>query len=85
MKSYFLKSWKILPSYLRKTISFTLGTTLIGLGLFLIILPGPFTMPFVILGLIVLAAEFAWAEALLIKAKHHASKVDPRKLRKKKQ
>ena len=58
---------------------------MIGLGLFLIILPGPFTMPFVILGLIVLAAEFAWAEALLIKAKHHASKVDPRKLRKKKQ
>ena len=84
MKSYFLKSWRTLPSYLRKTIVFTVGATLIVSGLMLIILPGPFTMPLVILGLVILAAEFAWAERLLIKARHHASKVDPRKLRKKK-
>jgi hypothetical protein len=84
MKSYFLKSWRTLPSYLRKIIVFTAGATLIVSGLMLIILPGPFTMPLVILGLVILAAEFAWAERLLIKARHHASKVDPRKLRKKK-
>jgi hypothetical protein len=85
MKRYLLNSWRLLPSYMRKTIVFTVGATLIISGLVLIILPGPFTMPLVILGLVILAAEFAWAERLLMKARHHASKVDPRKLRKKKQ
>ncbi|CAB4591824.1 unannotated protein [freshwater metagenome] len=85
MKSYFLKSWRSLPSYMRKTIVFTVGITLIVSGLVLIVIPGPFTMPLVILGLVILAAEFAWAERLLAKARHHASKIDPRKLRKKKQ
>ena len=85
MKRYFLKSWRSLPSYMRKTIAFTTGAILIISGLALIVLPGPFTMPLVILGLVILAAEFAWAERLLIKARHHASKIDPRKLRKKKQ
>jgi len=70
---------------MRKTIAFTTGAILIISGLALIVLPGPFTMPLVILGLVILAAEFAWAERLLIKARHHASKIDPRKLRKKKQ
>jgi hypothetical protein len=39
-------------------------------------------MPFVIAGLVVLALEFAWAEALLIKAKHHANKIVPKKYKK---
>jgi hypothetical protein len=50
----------------------------------LIVLPGPFTLPLVILGLVVLALEFAWAERTLEKVKAQGAKVDPRKLFKKK-
>jgi hypothetical protein len=42
-----------------------IGTTLIVLGLFLIPLPGPFTLPLLILGLTVLSWEFRWAKRLL--------------------
>ncbi|MDP1711216.1 MAG: PGPGW domain-containing protein [Candidatus Nanopelagicaceae bacterium] len=76
------KLWVALPGSVRKTIVLVIGSTLITLGVALVVLPGPFTMPLVILGLIVLAVEFTWAESLLIKAKHHAKKVDPRKFRK---
>ena len=53
-------------------------------GGLLIVLPGPFTLPFVFAGLVVLAAEFVWAERVLERTKHHAKKADPRKLFKKK-
>jgi hypothetical protein len=73
------KSWLLIPKRLRQVIAFTIGSTLILAGIALIVLPGPFTMPLVIAGLIVLALEFAWAESLLIKAKHHAKKMIPKK------
>jgi UPF0716 family protein affecting phage T7 exclusion len=73
--------WRALPASVRKTIALVIGSTLIAIGGILVILPGPFTMPFVFAGLVVLAAEFVWAERLLVKAKHHARKVDPRNLR----
>ncbi|MDP1720004.1 MAG: PGPGW domain-containing protein [Candidatus Nanopelagicaceae bacterium] len=76
------KLWKALPGSVRKTIVLVIGSTLIVLGAALIVLPGPFTMPLVILGLVILAVEFTWAESLLTKAKFHAKKIDPRKLRK---
>lgn len=76
------KLWKALPGSVRKTIVLVIGSTLIALGVALVVLPGPFTMPLVILGLVVLAVEFTWAESLLIKAKFHAKRIDPRKLRK---
>ncbi|MEN9687178.1 MAG: hypothetical protein RL381_190 [Actinomycetota bacterium] len=60
-----------------------IGSTLIATGLLLIVLPGPFTMPFLILGLIILAAEFAWAESLLIRVREQGSKLNPKKLFKK--
>lgn len=59
-----------------------IGFTLIAIGGVLIILPGPFTLPFVIGGLFILAVEFTWARSLLNKAQESAKKVDPRKLRK---
>ena len=59
-----------------------IGFTLIAIGGVLIILPGPFTLPFVIGGLFVLAIEFTWAKSLLTKAQESARKVDPRKLNK---
>lgn len=76
------KLWRALPGSVRKTIVLVIGSTLIALGAALIVLPGPFTMPLVILGLVVLAVEFTWAESLLIKAKTQAKRIDPRKLRK---
>jgi hypothetical protein len=76
------KSWLLLPKRIRQIIAFSVGSFLVLTGLVLIVLPGPFTMPFVIAGLVVLALEFAWAEALLIKAKHHANKIVPKKYKK---
>ena len=70
----------LLPVTVRKTIVFVIGSTLILTGMLLVVLPGPFTLPLVILGLIVLAIEFAWAEILLEKVKAQGKKVDPRKL-----
>jgi len=78
------KLWKALPRNARRVIVLVIGSTLIGLGLVLIVLPGPFTLPFVIAGLILLAGEFVWAERLLEKTKNQAKKIDPRKLGKKK-
>jgi hypothetical protein len=80
MKSKFLQAWQLLPKPLRKTIVLLIGSTLIITGLLLIVLPGPFTLPFLILGLVVLAAEFAWAESLLIQVRHHGSKINLRQL-----
>jgi len=61
-----------------------MGFTLILTGLLLVVLPGPFTMPLLILGLVVLALEFAWAETILIRLRRHGSKLNPRKFFKKK-
>ena len=76
------KNWLLLPKRLRQVIAFSVGSFLVVLGLALVLLPGPFTMPLVMAGLIVLALEFAWAERLLVKAKHHANKIVPKKYKK---
>ena len=49
----------------------------------MIVLPGPFTMPLLVLGLVVLALEFAWAETMLIRVRHQGAKLNPKKLFKK--
>ena len=82
MKENIKRLWKALPRSVRQLIVLVIGSTLILVGLALIILPGPFTMPLVILGLFVLAIEFAWAESLLTRAKNHAKKLDPRNMKK---
>jgi Putative transmembrane protein (PGPGW) len=74
MKSSFLGTWQLVPGSLRKTIVLVLGGTLITTGLLLIVLPGPFTLPLVVLGLVVLAFEFAWAETLLLQIRQHGAK-----------
>ena len=76
------KLWRGVPTPVRKLIVIVIGFTLIAIGGVLIILPGPFTLPFVIGGLFVLAIEFTWARSLLNKAQESAKKVDPRKLSK---
>jgi uncharacterized membrane protein YbaN (DUF454 family) len=79
------KIWRQVPAPVRKLIVVVIGFTLIAIGSVLIILPGPFTLPFMIGGLFILAIEFTWARSLLNKAQESAKKVDPRKLRKRKQ
>ena len=39
------------------------------LGAALVVLPGPFTLPLVLAGLVVLSSEFAFAERLLVKSR----------------
>ena len=76
--------WRQVPAPVRKLIVLVIGFTLIAIGSVLIILPGPFTLPFMIGGLFVLAIEFTWARSLLAKAQDSAKKIDPRKLSKRK-
>jgi len=76
--------WRQVPAPVRKLIVLVIGFTLIAIGSVLIILPGPFTLPFMIGGLFILAIEFTWARSLLTKAQESARKVDPRKLKRRK-
>ena len=84
MRSRFAAAWRTIPTAIRRTIVLVIGFTLITLGLLLVVLPGPFTLPLVILGLFILALEFAWADRMLDKVKAQGAKIDPRKLFKKK-
>jgi len=83
MKIKTKQAWKMLPKPLRKSIVLLVGLTFIVAGLLLIVLPGPFTLPLLILGLIILALEFAWAETLLNRVRNQGAKLHPRKLFKK--
>lgn len=51
---------------------FLAGLFFVLLGLALSVLPGPLTIPFVLLGLVIWAAEFAWAERLVDRARNQA-------------
>ena len=53
---------------------FVIGAALIALGLALAVLPGPLTIPPVLLGLAVWALEFTFAERLLSRARTHATR-----------
>jgi hypothetical protein len=44
------------------------------MGLIFMVLPGP-GIPLVIAGLAILATEFAWAEIVLNRTKHHTSQL----------
>ena len=48
------------------------GVGLMVLGLALIVLPGPFTVPLLLAGLAVLATQFAWARWVLSRARYQA-------------
>lgn len=63
------KLWWRVPAALRKTIVITVGATLVLLGLALVVLPGPFTIPLLVAGFAVLGTEFAWAARALERSK----------------
>ncbi|MFM6841974.1 MAG: PGPGW domain-containing protein, partial [Candidatus Planktophila sp.] len=66
--------WKRLPHPLRWVIAATVGGTLVVLGLTGLVLPVIPGIPLLIAGFALLATEFAWAEVLLNRTKHHVSK-----------
>ncbi len=57
---------------LLRAVVLVVGVSFIALGLALIVLPGPLTIPPILLGLYILSLEFAWAERLLDRAKESA-------------
>jgi len=78
------KAWKGVTKPVRQVVTFVVGGTLLVIGGLLIVLPGPFTLPFIFAGLLVLAGEFVWAQRFLERARTEAKKADPRKLFRKK-
>ena len=57
------------PGPVRKAIVATIGGTLVVLGIALVVLPGPFTLPLLIAGFALLGTEFAWASRALERAR----------------
>lgn len=55
-------------SLLLKVIVLLVGGLFIALGLVLVVLPGPLTIPPVLFGLWIWSTEFAWAERLRVRA-----------------
>jgi hypothetical protein len=83
MKGKIGRTWKLFPKSVRRTIVLITGSTLILLGSLLVVLPGPFTLPLYILGLAILAVEFAWAQRILDRVKAQGAKINPKKFFKK--
>lgn len=77
-------NWKKLPHPLRWVVSASVGGTLVVLGLSGLVLPVIPGIPLLVAGLAMLATEFAWAETLLNRTKHHASRAAEKVRRKKK-
>lgn len=67
-------NWQRLPHPLRWVIVATVGGTLVAVGLTGLVLPVIPGIPLLIAGLALLATEFAWAEVLLNRTKHHVKR-----------
>lgn len=68
------QAWKRLPHPIRWVTVAIIGLTLVILGVIFMVLPGP-GIPLVILGLVVLASEFAWAERTLHRVRHDSGRL----------
>ena len=69
--------WRRLPHPLRWLGAAIGGGTCVLVGLVLLVLPGP-GIPLLIIGLLILATEFVWAESLLARVKRHSTAVTSR-------
>ena len=63
-----------LPRPLRRFLVLVIGLTVLMAGLLMLVLPGPGILV-IIVGLAILAIEFAWAEALLTQARERATRL----------
>ncbi|MBK9739802.1 MAG: PGPGW domain-containing protein [Actinobacteria bacterium] len=66
--------WRRLPHPLRWVGVAVAGGACVLAGLVLLVLPGP-GIPLLIVGLVILATEFAWAESILRRVKKHGTAV----------
>jgi hypothetical protein len=66
--------WERLPHPVRWMGVASVGGALVLAGLVLMVLPGP-GIPLLIVGLVILATEFAWAETLLRRVRQHGTAV----------
>lgn len=72
---FWVKSnWKRLPNPIRWVVVATVGGTLVIVGLTGLVLPVIPGIPLMLAGFALLASEFAWAEVLLNRTKHHVTK-----------
>jgi uncharacterized protein (TIGR02611 family) len=63
-----------LPAPVRRSLILLIGSTVLIFGVLLLVLPGPGILV-IIVGLAILATEFAWAEALLVGARKRAARL----------
>jgi len=63
-----------LPRPLRRFLVLVIGSTVLLAGVLMLVLPGPGILV-IIVGLAILAIEFAWAEALLIHARERVARL----------
>ena len=82
MRDQFRRWFSSLPSGVRRIIVFLIGSTILVAGVLMLVLPGP-GIVVIIVGLAILATEFAWANRLLTHARDRAARVAA-KLRKRK-
>ena len=67
-ESKFRKLWSLFPHPIRMLLVLIAGASTLLVGIALLVLPGP-GIPLILLGLLILASEFAWAESILHKGK----------------
>jgi uncharacterized protein (TIGR02611 family) len=65
--------WKHLPHPIRWIIVATVGSTLSLVGVVFLFIPGP-GLPLIVLGVAILATEFAWAEVVFARIKKESDK-----------
>jgi len=63
-----------LPRPVRRLLILVVGASVVLFGVLLLVLPGPGILV-IIVGLAILATEFAWAEAVLAAARRRAARV----------
>ena len=74
---WFLRSntyWSSMPKPIREVLAASVGTTVLMVGVALLVLPGP-GIVVILVGLAILATEFAWAKRRLHQIKHHGNKL----------
>jgi uncharacterized protein (TIGR02611 family) len=69
--------WRHLPHPFRWVIVATVGSTFVLLGIVFVFIPGP-GLPLIVLGVAILATEFAWAQVVYIRIKKETDKLTAR-------
>ena len=70
-----LRRWLApLPTPVRRILILLIGSTVLIAGVLMLVLPGPGLLA-IIAGLAILATEFAWAEAVLTRARQRAARL----------